>query len=769
MFLIRLAVISALSLCLALPAAYGQLTGQVNGTITDGTGAIITGANITVVNQDTGVQWTATTNPVGYYIVPMLQPGVYRVEVSNAGFRTVRRAGISLAVAQSVLLDFVLELGQLTEAVEVKDESPLLDTSTNAIGQVVDSRETQQSPHKRPQFQFLPGADTRGAGARGMRDTVQDQYLSVFVSINGARPNQNQFYIDGGNNTQSSFNGPVVTPSPDIVQEFRVQTNNFSAEHTNAAGGVVNLVTKAGTNQFHGTLFEYLRNDKLTANGFFLNREGRPRPSFRYNQFGGTVGGPIKRDKTFIFYGYEGLRWNQPSVARVTIPTALQRQGDFSQTMNAQGQRIVVYDPSTTRADTANPGRYVRTPFPGNVLSQNRISPVAAKAIGFYPQPNAPGDPSTDFFNFVYAGSSSIPKNDHSGRLDHNLGNKVKLFARMTHNDTATLFPDLYGEGNPGVARGRLLRPETVLHRLERDHQCQCGLLARPVCRAVFGDEPLYDGAHGQRRRLRSHAVGHALLRARELHAAGFSDTEHRGDERPGRLHLSQTRIRPVRGAGQLHLGARAQHLQVRRHVRDSAAEPDADEQRHGHLPVQRGFHPRAGPDARHQHRRPGIRLFPARDPRQRFAQHRHGGTKRLQPLRRRLLPGRFPHDVETDAEPGDAMGLRNAARGEAQLPGELRLHHARRPRGSSRSRRPALHRRGRNAARQQQSGLEQLRPALRLRLQLDRQHGIAGRLRNLLRADERRRFQQQRGPRAGVQLRYAGGGQPGTAASRPT
>ena len=235
----------------------------------------------------------------------------------------------------------------------------------------------------------------------GFTQTAFDEYNDQFISINGSRPNASLFLLDGGNNSEPGFNGPGVYPSVDLVQEYKVMTNNFSAEFTNTAGGVINVVTKAGANRLHGSGYEFFRDTGLSANNFFANEAGLARAPFKFNQFGASLGGPIKRDKTFFFFSYEGIRWSQGVTMVATLPTAAQRAGDFSQTNNSAGQVIPIFNPFTTMPDPSNPGNYVRQQFQGNKIPSSMIDPVAQALLNYLPLPNGPGVPGTGANNFT--------------------------------------------------------------------------------------------------------------------------------------------------------------------------------------------------------------------------------------------------------------------------------------------------------------------------------------------------------------------------------
>src|SRR5581483_1957018 len=376
----RRSFVSALTLLLLasanLSVVYAQLTAQISGTIHDSSGAVVPTAAITVENELTGIKREAKTNQAGIYTVPLLQPGTYRVSVQAEGFRTLTREEIRLEVAQTAALDFTLEVGATSESITVQETTALLEAGTNAIGGVVTPEKVENVPMLGRNSNALI---TLVPGVRATRQTTVNPVLEShyqFFSINGSRPNQSQFMLDGGNNTNLTFNGPEYSPQVEEVQEFKIQTSNFSAEYANSGGGVINVVSKSGTNTLHGSLFEYFRNDALAANDFFSNRSGRARPTLRYNQFGGTIGGPIIKNRTFFFFAYEGLRESIPTVVTTSVPTALQKLGDFSQTLASNGQLVVIHDPNTTLPDPSRAGQYVRSPFPGNRIPQNRLDPV---------------------------------------------------------------------------------------------------------------------------------------------------------------------------------------------------------------------------------------------------------------------------------------------------------------------------------------------------------------------------------------------------------
>src|SRR4051794_10886576 len=470
----------AIATLLGSRALQGQSTAQITGTITDPSGAVVTTATVVVTRESTGIQSTAKTNGEGSYSVPLLQPGVYRVDVQAPGFKTVQQSGITLVVAQTAQINFNLELGSSTQSVSVTDTAPLLDASSSAIGGVVTPEKVENLPmlgrNSNALMTLVPGV--RATRATTASPVLESHYQ--FFSINGSRPNQSQFMLDGGNNTNLTFNGPEYSPQVEEVQEFRIQTSNFSAEYTNSGGGVINVASKGGTNQVHGSLFEYFRNDVLSANDFFSNRSGKPRPMLRYNQFGGTAGGPIIKNRTFFFFAYEGLREEVPTVVTTSVPTALQRAGNFSQTFAGNGQLVRIYDPTTTRPDPANPGAYIRTPFTGNIVPTNRLDPVALKMQSYYPAANSPGDPNTQLNNYFFSGPSTRYTDDFSGRVDHQLSTNTMLMARFSRANLSNWTnPATFGASNI-ASPGYVTKPQ--------HHPYAMGKLTKTFSPTLFGE-----------------------------------------------------------------------------------------------------------------------------------------------------------------------------------------------------------------------------------------------------------------------------------------
>ncbi|MFN3323335.1 MAG: carboxypeptidase regulatory-like domain-containing protein [Bryobacteraceae bacterium] len=445
--------LTLLSLLLAAALALSAQTASVTGIITDPSGAVIAGATLTLTNTATGVDSRTETNAEGYYRIPSIPPGNYRLGIEASGFRPFRATGLQLIVGQVARLDYTLELGSLAETVEVSARAVLLDSETSSLGQVIGGRQITELPLLGRNAYSLATLVPGVRSSAGMNDLPVDQISTVSASINGARASQNEFLLDGAPNTAAAQNQPVIFQNVDSVQEFKVETNAFSAEYGRAAGGVFNVVTKSGTNDITFTAYEFLRNDKLNANDFFANRAGRDKAPFRFNQFGGVVGGPVVlpgvyngRNRTFFFGSAELVRFTQGVTWTGTVPRPEQLAGDFSTTRNAAGNVVTIYDPLST---APNPGGgFTRTAFPGNRIPQSRFDPVASAMSSYWPAPNATGAPNTGVNNYARTGGSRIVKDTWSMRLDHHINERNRLFGRFSFDDTPVMRAPAYGADN---------------------------------------------------------------------------------------------------------------------------------------------------------------------------------------------------------------------------------------------------------------------------------------------------------------------------------
>ncbi len=368
-----------------------QATATIAGSITDPSGAAIPGAAITVTNVQTGLTRTQESAADGTYTVPLLPVGEYRIEVQQPGFQSHVRDGLILTVSEALTVDIELEVGQLAESVTVSGAAPLVNTQTGTLQGLVDQQRMVELPlNGRTMTEFM----RLQAGVIQTADRSNNSEGIAF-SVNGSRSSGVYYTMDGGFNTNAYRNLSGKFPNPDAVQEFSVQRSNFSAEYANATGAVVNVVTKSGTNEFHGSAFWFVRNEVLNARNFFAS----DRDSLRRNQFGGAIGGPVIKNKLFFFGSYQGTRLrSDPRLGRQFLPTAAQRAGDFS----AAGRPIL--DPASGQ------------PFPDNQIPLSRFNPVTQAFLEFIPVPTAPD-------GFRPTGEPNIADiNEYTMRGDLNLG-----------------------------------------------------------------------------------------------------------------------------------------------------------------------------------------------------------------------------------------------------------------------------------------------------------------------------------------------------------
>lgn len=442
-------------LCLAglsVLSVLGQsTTGAILGSVKDSSGSLIPAAKVAVVNTGTNARFETVTDNEGAYTAPLLPIGSYAVEVTATGFKTYRQEGVRLQVNQQARVDVTLSVGALNETIEVTADAAVIETTTSSVGKVVDNKRIRELPlNTRNVYELIrltPGV-TGGIG---------NSHNQVGYSVNGVRGGLMDTLVDGASAafpTVNGFHGISVFPSVDAVAEFKVQAQNYSAEFGRSLGSVLNLVYKSGTNEFHGTAYNFLRNSKLDANNFFNNGRGIKLGSFKRNQFGGVFEGPIKRDRTFFMTSLEMLRQRSFSEAQTTVPTALERRGDFSQTAAGVGRPIIIYDPLTTRANPAGSGS-IRTAFPGNLVPADRFDPVSRNLLRWWPEANQAGIPGTNQNNFYNSGSAQVDTDNFDVRIDHNLTATQRIFGRYSYRRSYQAPPQLF-PGELGVAEGRI-------------------------------------------------------------------------------------------------------------------------------------------------------------------------------------------------------------------------------------------------------------------------------------------------------------------------
>jgi hypothetical protein len=400
--------------------AYGQAQfGSIGGFVKDSTDAVVPGAAVSVVNADTGLATRVVSSPDGSYLVPQLLPGTYNVGVQHPGFKRLAVDGIKLDINQNLSQDLSLELGSVAETVSVTGRTLMIETVTGTVGHTVENKEILELPlNGRNVFDLVtltPGAFRLGGE----------------VSIAGGRTSSAAAMLDGVANSRGGIaaQGIEMNPPVDSMQEFRVESNSFSAQYGRSNAGIVNATTKSGGNQFHGALYEFLRNDKLDSRGWNADEKA----PLRRNQFGGTIGGPIVKNKSFFFYNYDGFRERRGVVRTRTVALAAWRAGDLSGVQRQvsspsgpTGQALVVYDPATGQ----------RQPFGGNRIPASQFDPVAQKAIAQVPLPNrAPDNPITQNGNWQENSSDPTDRVYHTARIDHSFSDRTKFFGRyLTSN-----------------------------------------------------------------------------------------------------------------------------------------------------------------------------------------------------------------------------------------------------------------------------------------------------------------------------------------------
>jgi len=391
-----------------LSALFSQTpSASITGRITDATAAVIPGVTITVKNVDTNITQKATSNEVGDYTIPFLNPGRYTLEATSAGFRTFKQAEFQLAVDQALRLDIPMEVGATTESVTVTDTPPVLNTENGTRGQVITKEEIADIPLDSRSFSDLAlltgGVIPKGDGGDGS------------YAVNGGRADNTGFLIDGMNNTQRRNTGAVINPPLEGVQEFKMITSGFSAEYGRYAGGVLTVVTKSGSNRFRGSLYEFFRNDVMDATGYFDVEKAK----LRRNQFGATLMGPVwlpklynGRDRTFFMVTWESLRLTDGKTQRGIVPRPEMLRGDFSMATDAFGRPLRIVDPLAARA-----------PFANNQIPASRLNPVSLKMAAYYPAPNLAGGAN----NFIAQGNLTQSFNNMGIKVDHNVSERDRL------------------------------------------------------------------------------------------------------------------------------------------------------------------------------------------------------------------------------------------------------------------------------------------------------------------------------------------------------
>jgi hypothetical protein len=436
----KFAVFAVLGLTLVLAGrvARAQLTtADVLGTVTDGSGAVLPSVKITVHNLATAATYTATSDNAGNYVITLLPVGRYSIRAVCSGFKTWTVPEVTLAIGDRLRQDIRLEVGGLEQSIEVTAASPALQADSSSVSNLITNTAMQNLPLNGRNFvvltQLAAGAAEGDPNGLPSGTRPDDRRQTSAVTVNAQPTSYNNFLIDGMDDNERSIGTVLVKPSVDALQEMKVQTSLYSAEYGRTAGGVINFVTKSGSNEFHGSLFEFLRNEKLDARNFFAAVRG----PYKQNQFGGSLGGPVQKNRLFFFGDYEGFRMHQGQTFTSSVPTAAERQGNFA-------GLFPIFDPLSTTTNAQ--GVSTRTRFPNDQIPASRMDPVAVNMIALYPLPMRSGLAN----NFVYQPVKTQNNDTMDARGDYRLSDADTLFARYSLNNTTTVLPP----GCPTAANG---------------------------------------------------------------------------------------------------------------------------------------------------------------------------------------------------------------------------------------------------------------------------------------------------------------------------
>src|SRR5437667_8190178 len=449
-----LGAVLAICALLCLPAAHAQLyTGSIAGTVKDPSGAILSGAQIKATDAEKGFEFSATSDSSGRYVIRELPPSNYVVSASATGFKTQRQDNVKIDVNQNASIDFLMAVGAFAEIVDVHAGAVELQTEDAETGQVVNRRFINNLPQLDRDVRSLTAL---APGVTEMNDACQEPCIGTNFVSNGSRGATSDILLDGASTTNSEPNGGITSvtylPSPEAVDEFKVQQTNFSAEYGFSGASVVNVVSRSGTNSFHGSVYEFFRDASLDANNWFANRNGDPIPPLRRHNYGGTIGGPIVKNKTFFFFDYDGLSRTGLSTANAGVPTDAMRAGDFGElcaanggTFNGSGRCSAdggqIWDPysgtfngtitRTTFIPFNNIATYATPGGPNPNVPGNLIDPVAQKMMSYFPEPNVSGGSLQQ--NCFGSGSSHSSNKQFDIKIDHRFTQNNLMSAKFAY------------------------------------------------------------------------------------------------------------------------------------------------------------------------------------------------------------------------------------------------------------------------------------------------------------------------------------------------
>ncbi|MBM3785260.1 MAG: carboxypeptidase regulatory-like domain-containing protein [Acidobacteria bacterium] len=434
-----------LATVVALPLLAQDPRGFIKGTVADNSGGVIPGVKVRATANDTGVSAVAQANESGLFNIPYLIPGMYRVHVEHTGFKAFVRNNVEVRVSETTELTIPLEVGLVTEIVEVRDTTPQLETANASLGLVMDQRRINDLPQRggNPLELTLLAPGVANTTNLRLRKSMAPEATSDFAADGAGRYN-NEFQIDGISNTAADrgrgYARVAYAPPASAVREFKMQTSAYDASVGHTMGSIVNVSTASGTNELHGEAHWFLRHSALDAPNFFNNKNGTPQPLYQDNRYGFSLGGPIRipkvydgRNKTFFFFAYEGNQFGVPTQFSRTVPTAAQRNGDFSALLPLTNANYAVYDPrSTTPAPN---GRFARTPFAGNVIPRSRLDALGMNLANLYPLPNSPPTATADGRNNYFSFPKAIQKTySNLVRFDHAVNENHRLFLRAHYD-----------------------------------------------------------------------------------------------------------------------------------------------------------------------------------------------------------------------------------------------------------------------------------------------------------------------------------------------
>ena len=450
-------ICAILTLLVSLHAAAQQITGSIRGTVVDPVGATVQGASISAIQVETGFARSAVTNRSGEFVFLELPVGHYRLQATAKGFQSYIQQGIVLDVNETATIPVRLVVGSETQKIEVQSDAQLIQATVTSLGKTVSERDVLELPLNGRNFSQLgllqPGVVPLTPGLAEAGGSLRDGQA---YAVNGQRPESNNFLIDGANNFNGVDGGFVLKPPVDAITEFRILTHNANAEFGTSLGSTTNIITRSGTNSFHGALWEFLRNDVFDATNYFASRT----EPLKQNQFGGTFGGPIVKDKTFVFGYYEGFRNRQGETDSSTVPSLAERAGDFSAICHTG------FDPNGFCKDTDSKGKqinqlfnvFLNQPYPYNQFDMSSVPAITQNLLGYFPAPNNGTN--------VYTATQVVHQdsNQFGLRLDQHLGSSDILNFRYAFSDGTELHPiATSGASVPGFPVGQEQRAQNFV------------------------------------------------------------------------------------------------------------------------------------------------------------------------------------------------------------------------------------------------------------------------------------------------------------------